>query len=217
MDAEEKYTKRPNESWWFSTIRTLNFLAFRFWWLFLSLFLLYILVWYFLCLKPTLNSNFYCSDKELLEQKIDALNQLIDNCCSSPQPSNNCPDKELMEQKIDSLNQLIDDCRGKQSSSIQPCNSAESINGGPGFFQQKHNLGPTPGNVNVNYDMSVLPDKLEVVYNGKIVASTGSFVSNSGNLTWYYPAEKGKPTFCSVVLSAPQDGTQWTYYINCPQ
>ena len=61
------------------------------------------------------------------------------------------------------------------------------------------------------------PDKLTVIYNGKVVATTGDVVSGYGSIGWDYPAQAGSPQECEVEVYAPEEDTKWDYQLNCPQ
>ena len=98
-----------------------------------------------------------------------------------------------------------------------PCDSGPSYSGGQGYTENQHILGNSPGSVTVYYDMKNLPDQIEVIYNGNVVATSRSLVSGQGNLTWNYNHTKGGPTYCSVRISAPEDGTVWSYNLGCPE
>lgn len=92
-----------------------------------------------------------------------------------------------------------------------------SNSGGQGSFSQIHQLGNTSGTVQVRYEMFTIPDQLNLVYNGQVVASTSGLVSGRGTLSFQYMPKQGDPAFCTIQLIAPNDGTQWNYTINCPQ
>jgi len=96
-----------------------------------------------------------------------------------------------------------------------PCNE-EVKSGGQGVTNTVHPLGPTPGLITIGYDMLSIPDKLSVTYNGRVVATTSSLVSGKGMLRWYYYPQPGAPQFCTVNVSAPEDGTVWQYSLGCP-
>lgn len=51
---------------------------------------------------------------------------------------------------------------------------------------------------------------------GALVASTGALASGSATLQWAYNPQPGDPTWCLVVMSAPNSGTAWVYTLNCP-
>lgn len=97
----------------------------------------------------------------------------------------------------------------------KPCGQV-TASGGQGVTRTRHTLGPTPGLVRITYDMYGIPDRLDCFYQGVLVASTGGLVSWSGTLTWMYHADPQAPTWCLLVVSAPQSGTAWVYTLACP-
>jgi hypothetical protein len=85
--------------------------------------------------------------------------------------------------------------------------------------ERTYDLGNTPGTVTIDYDMKSIEDALEVYYDGRLIASTGGPVKHSegGPLRFYYQPGPGKPTYVKVIVRAPNEGTEWTYTISCPQ
>lgn len=134
---------------------------------------------------------------------------------------NNCKEceaelKKLREQ-IDSL---------KSDNTLDCSNTAES--GGKGVTEKKHILGNTSGTVIINYDMKSVPDKLEVFYEGKLVASTRQIKGNvkgfvgasndakcCGSLSFDF--KFNKEDFCKVRVTGGSSTTDWSYTLNCPQ
>lgn len=97
----------------------------------------------------------------------------------------------------------------------KPCGQV-TASGGQGTTRTRHALGHTPGLVRIAYDMYGIPDRLDCIYMGVLVASTGGLVSGTGTLQWTYALAPGDPAWCLVVMSAPNSGTAWVYTINCP-
>lgn len=93
----------------------------------------------------------------------------------------------------------------------------EVNSGGQGLTRTPHLLGSQSGKVVVQYDMYDVPDQLTVYYDGKVVATTSDLVSGYGTVEFAYKAEQGKPQECIVEMKAPEDGTAWTYRVNCPE
>lgn len=98
----------------------------------------------------------------------------------------------------------------------RPCGEV-TASGGKGTTRTRHALGPVGGQVQITYNMYTIPDRLDCFYQGVLVASTGGLVSNEGTLQWVYAPQPGDLTWCLIVVSAPEDGTAWTYTVNCPQ
>lgn len=108
---------------------------------------------------------------------------------------------------------------------VKPCNS-QNESGGEGVTKFTHHLGNQNGVVKIRYDMKQVPDKLEVYYEGILVASTfdisgnvdgyvgtGLGISCCGELQFNY--KKNKEDYCTVVVTG-LGGTVWEYFIYCP-
>lgn len=180
------------EKWWFFGIRGMTLFAYRYWWLILLIFLLSFYFLYKCIVKEQVSG---CEDQWKLIHKIDSVQNLLDSCCSRLAVADSIPVPE----------------------NAAPCDIRVNESGGNGFFENYHTLGNVPGIVLINYDMASIPDRIDVIYNDVIVASSGGLVSGTGSLSFYYPASPGLPTFCKVVLKAPSNGTVWEYMLNCPE
>lgn len=97
----------------------------------------------------------------------------------------------------------------------KPC-GAITDSGGTGTTRSRHALGEQPGVVQITYDMFAIPDRLDCYYRGVLVATTGGLVSGPGELQWDYDPQPGDPTWSLVVVSAPTNGTAWSYTLTCP-
>jgi len=186
---------KRRESWWFYTIRDLNMFFYRYWLFMLLLFVALITLWFIFCF-PCLKSNGKCNENREISQSIDRIHKALENCCD-------CPDEQ------ENIN--------VPDTSARPCNSSETMQGGQGEFLKDYYLGSDPGTVHITYDMAHIPDKLEVFYNRKIVATTTDLVSEYGALEFYYPAKPNEPQFCTIKVSAPQARTVWQFFISCPE
>jgi len=180
------------EKWWFFGIRGTTLFAYRYWWLVLLGFLL---AFYFLYKGISEGQSSRCEDEWKLIHKIDSVQNLLDSCCSKLAMADSIPVPE----------------------NAAPCNISVNESGGKGYFEKYHSLGNVAGNVVINYNMYRKSDRIDVIYNDVVVASSGGLVSGTGSLSFYYPASPGLPTLCKVVLKAPVDGTSWDYFLNCPE
>lgn len=108
---------------------------------------------------------------------------------------------------------------------VKPCYS-QNESGGEGITKFTHYLGEQNGVVKIKFDMKNVPDKLEVYYEGILVASTFDIIGNvdgyvgtglgiscCGELQFNY--KKNKEDYCTVVVTG-LDGTVWEYFIYCP-
>lgn len=141
--------------------------------------------------------------------KIEEIDLALDSCC-------NCY-TVLIEDTIE-----IDE---DTLTATYTCDD-EARSGGDGVTTNKHTLGKNSGKVVLNFDMENVPDKLEVYYEGKLIASTTQI---PGNENGYVGGENGagccnqlsfdykfnKEDFCIVVVTGG-DSTSWTYTLGCP-
>lgn len=141
------------------------------------------------------------------------------------------PSSSRYETAINELKYQLQECRNSQtevynSPSIRDndlradnkinCNSTVK-SGGQGVTNTQHELGNTSGTVVIEYDTKQVPDEIKVYYDNVIVAQSNGLVRGVGKLRFKYNATAGKPTFCNVIVSAPEENTQWDYLLNCPQ
>jgi hypothetical protein len=188
----KKIPSHTKRKWWYKTIRSVNWFSFRYWWFIWLFFLLGILLFLLKCCNDT--TNRICKNRNELNIRLNSIDSLLYNCCE-------CIDNEMNSS-------LLDDPPG-----TYPCDE-KTKSGNEGITQNTHDLGENAGVVTITYEMYSVPDKLEVFYEGKMVASTGKFISNSGLLTFNYTPNND--TFCSVVVTGPA-GTDWIYSMGCPR
>lgn len=117
----------------------------------------------------------------------------------------------------DAINTSSNCCSCAPPEDVIPCNTATSESGGQGYHENMHWLGNNPGLVTINYDMYAQKDKMEVFYDNELVASTSVVVSDKGQLQFFFPALNGQPKFCRILLTAPETGTSWEYFLSCPE
>ncbi|WP_038171181.1 hypothetical protein [Tomitella biformata] len=99
----------------------------------------------------------------------------------------------------------------------QPC-SATTISGGAGTTITNHDLGRAgPTRFYLRYETINVPDQIEVLYQGRIIANTGYVGDNlnqgTGGIWVDVPA--GASSSVMVRVTGPQ-GTEWNYTVNCP-
>ena len=125
-----------------------------------------------------------------------------------------------LENQVD---QLVSE-NNRLKSELADCTSAANTvdcnatvqSGGQGFTRTQHNIGSRSGVVEIIYDAMTIPDEFNVFYDGQLVASSSGLVSGQGSFRWNYNAQPGKPDYCIVEVSAPQNNTEWEYLVNCP-
>ena len=106
------------------------------------------------------------------------------------------------------------------------------------YHEQTYNLGSTAGRVDIDYSMGgVIPDKMEIWYNGVMVLSTdsvagntteqwmdasgvthteGGFVASTGTLSFNYIPTNFDYSLKVVIKPAISSGTYWTYTVHPP-
>lgn len=66
------------ESWWYHWMRFMNYIAYRYWWLFLLIFVIWCLAAFFCINKSIQNSGCYLND---IHSRLDRIKSQIDSCC----------------------------------------------------------------------------------------------------------------------------------------
>jgi len=117
----------------------------------------------------------------------------------------------------DAINNSSSCCSCAPPENVIPCNTEASEHGGQGYHENTHWLGNSPGKVIITYDMFTQKDRMDVYYDNELVASTNKLVSEQGYLEFNFPALPGKPKYCRIVMTAPESGTAWTYFLYCPE
>ena len=83
------------EKFWFHNIRAVNYFCYRYWWLVLFAFLLYLLLWYWFCFRVPITTS--CSTNQVFSQTVDKISRNVDSCC-------NCKTMPVMGLKWDLIN-----------------------------------------------------------------------------------------------------------------
>ncbi len=199
MNSEVKKTSaHTKRKWWFRTIRSMNWFSFHYWWFIWLLFTVTILLFVFKCCNETKPKQ--CENNNDLTSQLRIIDSLLYNCCDC-----NFERIEEIDAEKDSINE--------DPSAAIPCNS-RTESGKEGITRKTHDLGENAGTATISYEMYSVPDKLEVYYEGNVVASTRDFVSSSGSLTFNYTPNHD--TYCTVVVTG-LSGTDWAYTVGCPR
>lgn len=112
------------------------------------------------------------------------------------------------------------------------CGSTEEFNGTSEPKDYTYTLGTTSGNVIIQYDMFGIPDRLEVIYNGKRVAATNDqimtklykkwentgFAQNAGQLIvpYVYKVNEIHELTIRVIPNPDSKTTKWKFNVICP-
>jgi hypothetical protein len=96
----------------------------------------------------------------------------------------------------------------------QPCD-VDTQSGGAGETRTRHFLGPTPGQVTLDYNTLREADLIEVHYRGRMIASTPGMVRFTGRIGFDWRPQAGNYVV-EVVVIGPSASTRWRYRLNCP-
>lgn len=80
--TEHLFYVNRKESFWFHSIRSINYFCYKYWWLVLLLFSTIILLWLLFCLKPFQNQNTTCNGVEVFNERLNSINNSFNNCCN---------------------------------------------------------------------------------------------------------------------------------------
>ena len=207
-----KISAHTKRKWWYRSIRSMNWFSFRYWWFVWLLFLLAILLFALKCCTHQETKS--CGDAYNFNERFRTIDSLLYNCCECAtepeEPEPPTPPEPPVEDPV----------------GTKPCDT-EPKSGGAGVTRNTHHLGDEPGVVTITYDMNSQPDKLEVFYEGSLVASTRRIRGNQdgfvggdntatccGSLSFNYVPNRER--YCTVVVSGPY-GTSWKYNLSCPR
>lgn len=191
--------------WWYRWIRTMNWFAFRYYWF----------VWLFFIASTAILLYFILTHKDKtscdttrIEKSIEIINKQLDSCCSCTSgqatPSTPLP----------------------PTPPGVPCDTDQK-SGGQGRYDTVVVLGNQPGMVELTFDAFSVPDKIEVFYEDRRIASSYDCPNNqngmiggeygSGPCILRFNYRYHQDPFVNVVVSAPNDGTSWRYFLSCPR
>ena len=153
------------------------------------------------------------------------------NCFCQSVSTSNSPNSTVHQYEQRNLNNAPDDMLNENNltkeinEEIIPCN-LQKKSGGAGITMNNHELGNISGVVKIAFDMREIPDKLEVFYEGELVASTfdipnhsDGFIGESigsccGLLSFKYEPKNDK--YCTVKVTGNHN-TEWSYGVGCPE
>jgi hypothetical protein len=73
----KQHIKRP---WWYTSLRGMHFSAYKYWWLYLLLFFLFLAAWYLFCYLPYCNSVTQCCLINDYKAKVESARSALENC-----------------------------------------------------------------------------------------------------------------------------------------
>jgi hypothetical protein len=142
---------------------------------------------------------------------------------------------KLIKHQNDTLQQKITNTTFK----IEPCGGGMDFEGSNVPWSRMVDIGEQSGRVQINFAAKTIPDRLEVIYDGKIVAESKQdhFEQDSdGETFWYlrnyggftqgdttfyfdYKYDVNKPTqiLIRVIPNKMYSGTLWNVTYGCPQ
>lgn len=137
--------------------------------------------------------------------------------------------------KQDSLERYI----ALTKSNVKDCGTSDSLSGANELKETFYNLGPKSGKVYIEFNVKDAPDRIEVIYDGKLIAETKNkqfkpykgidfshlifkgFAQNKigSPLMFDYKYNPKKPTIVLIRVVPNQETpeTQWGYTVNCPE
>lgn len=142
-------------------------------------------------------------------------------------------ERQEVQEEIDTLNNKI-------NATIQrntPCGYSKEYSGGHTPYTEIRNLGNKSGKVTINFNSFDIPDRLEVIYDGKLVSVSNQnsftpvngdnfdylidlgFSQNQNVFYFNYNYQINKPTelLVRVIPNEKYPSTEWTLYISCPE
>lgn len=99
---------------------------------------------------------------------------------------------------------------------VYPCGGTSRQDFQSGAHTYYHELGTTPGNLVIQYDMQNNGDRMDVYWNGTQIATTGGFVAGTGNFNIPWNPQVGQPTQIAITMTTGPSSTVWTYWVYCP-
>ena len=92
----------------------------------------------------------------------------------------------------------------------------EDVKGeGTGSFSQEYELGETPGDFSISFDMYGIGDMLTIYHGDKVLATTKTYWENGGGFSFRWAPKAGESTKIRIAISAnpsvPADYTSWEF------
>lgn len=83
---------------------------------------------------------------------------------------------------------------------------------------ETYDIGANGVSFDLSYQAYSIPDRFDVIYRGKVLATTGGLISGGGTLKVALPKDSADPTDGRVIVAVygPNPGTAWDYSVYCP-
>jgi hypothetical protein len=220
-----KSRRKYSNKWWVKPIRFMNYLAFRYWWFVWSFFIIFLLLLFFFCCYKSKRSTTKienCPGRDLYFKNMKEIDSLMKNCCScAPDTSRIIEKEEILEDTIkqDEEPNVDPPPPPPPPPNSIPCNSNISANGDNQEHHKTWDLGTTSGIIRYCYDTENIPDKITLIYDGRVIHDSG-IIGTSGErcFTFNYVYNPRKPRHLDVhVFPSSDSGTKWDYRIDCPR
>ena len=196
----KKISAHTKRKWWYRTIRSMNWVSFRYWWFIWLLFLLAILIFSLRCCKTEEKDCNYD-----FTNSFRSIDSLLYNCCEC----------DLMEE--DSIISPPDPVGTLPCDDSQP----RTYSGSNVVHRQSYDIGSASGFIPICFNTgNRYPDNVKVIYNGQTIFESGSILTNEEMVCKQiqFNYESGNPTYVEVVVEPSNDAqTQWTYTLGCPK
>lgn len=87
--------------------------------------------------------------------------------------------------------------------------------GGQGSFALVYDLASPCGTFDFSYNTYTIPDQIQIFHDGRLIYDSG--IVGTQGLVSKSITYNGSTTFVQVIITAPLNGTLWTYQLGCPQ
>jgi hypothetical protein len=139
---------------------------------------------------------------------------------------------EIQKKRVVKERKEMEDKIGKTKPAIAKCNELRIFKGGNQEQSFTYLLGTNDGFVTIDYNMFEIPDRMEVIFNGELVAETldnklrpeyaelakYGFADDTGRLSFYYkynPKTLNEMTI-RVIPNQQMPTTEWKFFVKCP-
>ena len=202
-----KEIKRP---WWYVTLRSMHYYAYRYWGIFLLGFFMLVALWVWLCYLPYCQNKIQCCSAEEYTKKGLAASQALKECC-------NCnPGLSINDNEIDELRRDYGGSTGEVTITLawQTIDDLDLHIVEPGgeeiYFKNKTSSSGGTLDVDKNADEDLISNPIEnVFYVSK--PPTGKY----GVYVYYYGAKSGAfaiPYIVYINIGGQQKQISGTHY-----
>lgn len=69
--------------------------------------------------------------------------------------------------------------------------------------------------VYLQYDMKIKKDDITIIYDGRVLYNSG-LISGIHEASFYFRGSINGPSFCEIIMQAPEEDTRWDFNVSCP-